>query len=137
MSQARIRQAFDAVLKTWAAAQSPAVAVAWENVKFTPTAALYVRPSLLPADTRSRDIGKTNRRYDGIYQIDVVAPTGVGPGASDTVVASLATTFPPATSIVVSGLRIFILEPLSPAPPIPDDDRYIVPCSLLYRADTY
>ena len=137
MSQARIRQAIETKLKTWAAAQSPAVLVAYENVKFTPTAALYVRGFMLPAQTLTRDIGRVNRRYDGLYQISIVAPSGVGPGAAEAVVASLAAYFPPATSIVVSGLRVFILEPLSPSPPIQEGDRYVIPCTLIYRADTY
>lgn len=137
MSQDRIRTALETVLSTWAAAQSPAIPVAWENVEFTQPEGRYLRAFLLPAQTISADIGRANRRYAGVFQVSVVMPLGDGPVPAEVIVASLAALFPPATPIVQSGLTVWIKDPLSPSPAITERDRYRIPCSLSYLADTY
>ena len=95
MSQDRIRTALETVLSTWAAAQSPAIPVAWENVEFTQPEGRYLRAFLLPAQTISADIGRANRRYAGVFQVSVVMPLGDGPVPAEVIVASLAALFPP------------------------------------------
>lgn len=136
MSQARIRQALESALKTWADAQG--IVVAWENVTLvSPPAGAYLRSQLLPLPTESADIGGKNRRFGGVYQVTLVMPTGAGPGAADALAAAVAALYPPGVPIVVSGLSVWIVRPMSQAPPVVDRDRFIVPCSLTYAADTY
>ena len=89
------------------------------------------------AQTISADIGRANRRYAGVFQVSVVMPLGDGPVPAEVIVASLAALFPPATPIVQSGLTVWIKDPLSPSPAITERDRYQIPCSLSYLADTY
>lgn len=136
MTQAIVRRAFEATLKTWADAQP--LSVAWENRAFTPTnGTTYLRAFLLPIATASDDLGRVHRRYEGIFQVSICLPLGTGPGAGEAIVSALSTLFTPSTVITQSGLRIFVMQPLSPAPAIPEPDRYVIPCSLTYRADTY
>lgn len=138
MSRALIRQAFEVVLGTWAAARTPALPVAWENVAFDPEpVGMYLRGFLLPADTTARDLQRKNRRFIGIYQITIVAPLNAGPGDAEAVVAELEALFDPATPIAVADLQVWIAEPMSSGPAIPEESRYGVPCSLAYAADTY
>lgn len=135
MSQALIRRAFEAALDTWATANS--VTVAWENIEFAQPEGAYVRAYLLPAATTSADYGRVNRREVGIFQVTIVMPTGTGPGAAETLIASLSTAFPPATALTVSTFKVWITEPLSTGPAIQELDRYTIPCSLPYAADHY
>lgn len=136
MTQAIIRRAFESTLKTWADAQP--LEVAWENKSFTPVnGATYLRAFLLPIPTESDDLGRVHRRYEGIFQVSVALPLGTGAGAGEAIVSALVALFTPSTVINQSGLRIFIMQPMSAATAILEDDRYVIPCSLTYRADTY
>lgn len=137
MSEALIRQAFESTLKTWADAQSPAIPVAFENFEFTQPAGRYLRAFLLPGDTDSGDVGRVNRRFVGVFQISIVMPTGDGPGAAGALVEQLRALFPPSAPIVVSGLSVWAQRPLSRGPALQERDRYVVPCSVFYLADTY
>ncbi len=136
MTQARIRAAFESTLKTWADAES--ITVAWENVPVTSQpAALYLRAFLLPADTISRDIGRVNRRYAGLFQISIVAPLTGGPGAAEAIAQELADLFPPNVPITVSGLNVWPTQPLSTSPAINERDKFVIACTVPYLADTY
>lgn len=137
MTIARIRTALEGKLATWAAAQSSAIPVAWQNVAFDPPATLYARSFLLPADTNSRDLAGVHREYIGIYQVSLVMPAGEGPGAADALVASLDAAYPTTTYITSGALKVWVTRPFSAGPPQQEDDRYVVPCSMAYRADTY
>jgi hypothetical protein len=136
MSLPLIRRALEAPLKTYADAQS--LIVAWQNVEMSETpAGRYLRAFVLPLPTLSPDLGKAGRRFEGIFQVSVVEPQGGGPGGAEAVVEAILALYPPATDLVVGSLRVHIIEPLAPAPAIVERDRYVIPCSLPYRADTY
>ncbi len=136
MTQAIIRKAIETTLNTWAGTQS--LSVAWENRAFTPTnGTTYLRAFMLPIATLSQDLGREHRRYGGVFQVSVCLPIGTGPGSGEAIVSALATLFDPATPLTEGGVTIYILEPVSAAPAILEPDRYVIPCSLTYRADTY
>jgi hypothetical protein len=137
MSETLIRRGFESALKAWADAQNPVIPVAWENVELNPQPlGTYLRAFLLPAATFSEDLQRTHAVYRGIFQVTVCAPVGTGPAAAEAIVASLRALFAPSSTLLVSGLRVFITEPLSRGPGIPEPDRFNVPCSIPYRADT-
>lgn len=136
MSQAIIRQALETKLATWAGTQNPVIPVAWENVPFSPPATRYVRSNLIPAPTLSQTLEKTHVRYSGIYQVTLVMPNNSGPSAADTLVDSLRGAFTPATLIQQSGIKIYIIEPASPAAALQEADRYLIPVSIQYEAHT-
>lgn len=137
MSQALIRAAFEQALNTWAAAQTPAVPVAWENVVYTPTAgARYARAFLLPARTTSDDLAGAHRHYEGVFQVSLVMPLGTGPAAAEALIASLDSAFPLTAPITSGSVKVFLLSPMSAAPALNEPDRFVVPVSCTYRADT-
>ena len=136
MSQALIRAAFETTLATWAAAQAPAIPVAWENVVFTEPSTTYLRSFVLPADTDTFDIGMTGREYLGVYQVSIALPIGAGPGAGETIVSALDALFPATAPIESGGLKVWITRPMSAANAIQEPDRYVIPVSLGYRAYT-
>lgn len=137
MTTARIRAAFEAKVKTWAAAQSPALPVAWTNVEFTPPAGPYCRAFLIPARTASRDLGGMNRSYAGVFQISLYLPIGEGPARAEALAASLETAFPVEDPLIAGQLYVFLSSPMSAAAPVDDPGRYVVPISCTYRAEDY
>jgi len=138
VTQAIVRAALESKLATWSAGLSTPLQVAFENTEFTPPAgATYLRCFLLPLPTGSEDLGRAHRRFEGVFQVSIVLPLGVGPGAGDALVTALDAEFAPALSILRSGLRIYLLQPMAAAPGIREPDRWVIPCSVPYRADSY
>jgi len=133
MTQARVRAALETALDTWATAQS--VQVAWENVVFEP-GTQYARASLIPAATQSFDLLGLHRRYRGVFQVTLVMPQGVGMGSAEALVSSLESAFPQHQYFVSSGLRVFIVQPMSAAGAFSGDGESSVPVSCTYQADT-
>lgn len=137
MSIAAIRSAFEAPLKTWADAQLPPLRVAQQNTGFEQPASRYLRAFLLPAETESRDIGRANRAFSGVFQVSIVEPIGAGPVGPEAVCDAIAALYPLDAPFVSGGLEIWVTRPLSAAPAISERDRWVIPASLAYRADTY
>lgn len=136
MSQAIIRQALETKLNTWAAAQTPSIPVAWENVPFTPPSTRYIRSNILPAPTTSGTLARTHVRYSGILQVTLVMPNNSGPSAADALIDSLRTAFDPALLITQGAIKIYVIEPASPSPPLQEQDRFIIPVSIQYECHT-
>lgn len=137
MSKKAIRALLDGRLATWAAAHSPVLPVAFENVFFTRPAlgTTYLRAFMLPNPTDSADVQGVHRHYYGIYQVSIVAPLNGGPGAAETIAGELAALFP--TNLrLTSTLTVQVMTPASDAPAIVEPDAYVVPVSFSYRADT-
>jgi hypothetical protein len=134
MSQAIIRAGFETALKAWADAQTPAIPVAWQNVTFNPPTGRYVEAQLIPAPAKKLTLDGIGRTYRGIFQVTFRMPIGTGAGTVESLAASLDAAF--ADSFTHDGLRIYLLSPISLAPPLPAPDRYVVPASAEYRADT-
>ena len=132
MTQARVRRAFETTLKTWADANG--LTVAWENVTAEQPTTAYVRAFVLPGNTQSDDLASLHRRYIGIFQASIVCPIGAGPGAATALADSLAAAFNPATPITVSGLDVWLSQPMSAAAGIQERDRWVIPCSAPYLA---
>lgn len=136
MTQAIVRRALETALKAYADGAS--IPVAWENVEFAqPASGIYLRAFLLPLDVLSADIGRVNRRYEGILQVNIYGQTGTGAGAVEAIVSALSSAFDPAVPLTAAGLTVWVLEPLSPGPTLGERDRFVVPCSVRYAADTY
>ncbi len=136
MSNNLIRAGFESLIATWAAAQSPAIPVAYENKTFTPPATRYARAFLLPGQTDSQDLQGTHRSYVGVFQVSLYMPVGTGPGAAETLANAICALYPKQTRIVFGGLSIVLTRPMAARAAISDSDRYIVPIDCAYRADT-
>ena len=50
--------------------------VAWPNIAFEPPDAPYVRVYVLPAQTVGQDLEGQLRTYQGILQVNIIAPAG-------------------------------------------------------------
>ena len=137
MSTAAVRAILEARLGTWAAAQSPALRVAYENVPFTPISGeTYVVAHTLPADTESLDLKGDHRGYRGVFQANIVRPAGTGSGPARTQAASLALHFPMNARYTSGSFTVQVVSPASDGPGITADESYTVPVSFRYRADT-
>lgn len=135
MSHAICRRLFESRLAAWAADKG--YPVAYQNVPFTPQSGqLYLRAFLLPSGTYNDDLAGEQRRFQGLFQVSVVAPAGQGPGSAESVVTELAALFPLNYSEIVDGLIIQIMSPVEQGPEIPDDTEYTTPASFSYRAET-
>ena len=145
MSEQLIRKAFETRLATWAAAQTPALPVAYQNAAFSlpkeDTAAngygRYVRGFLLPGQMRSRDLLGKHREYVGIYQISLVLALNRGTRDAMDLTTSLDAVFSPGPPLVQDGFNVWITDPISPAAPLPETDRYVVPVSVYYKAENF
>jgi hypothetical protein len=131
------RIALESRLATWAAARSTPLRVAYENAAFTPaTGETYLACYLLPALTTSEDLEGAHRGYRGVFQVSIVAPLNIGPGAADGIAAELDTLFPVNGSYTSGSVTVQVTTPASVATAITDESNYTVPVSFQYRADT-
>lgn len=131
-----IRILLESRLSTWAAAESPAIPVAWENVRFNPPSGRYLRAWLMPAETGSEDLAGAHRRYTGVWQVSVVVPTDTGPAAAGAIAEEIVALYPVNLLLSTTAIDVQIISPMSIHPALQDSDRYTVPISCRYRADT-
>ena len=137
MTTARIAAAFATRLATWAAARTPPLRIAPQNVTFTPPAGTYLRTYLMPARTDSRTLDRVHRGYRGVWQVSVVLAAGTGYGEGYAIAAELDALFPTQPPYMVqSGLTVYVTQPMGAAAGLVDDDgRFVVPVSCTYEAN--
>jgi hypothetical protein len=111
--------------------------VSWENKKYKPVNdVLYVRPTILPADTDQASLGSNGQDLNtGIYQVDVLAPAGKGKKTAYEMADLIADRFKRGTDIVENSRTITVVR-ASRGTGFNDGDRYIVSVSIEYRAFT-
>lgn len=136
MSKAIVRRVLESTLGTWAAAQVPAMKVAYEGVPFTPPvlSVTYARGFMLPAMTVSIDLGQRLRRYVGIWQVSLHIPEGQGLAVAQAAEASLDAAYTTHAPLVNGTVLVYITMPMSAAAAIPGDGRIHVPISCRYEA---
>lgn len=139
MSFNTVRAGLESRVKTWAAAQTPPVPIAWEGIKFDPVPGVpYLRVDILPATTLSNDLAGEHREWNGIMQVSVLIPQGQGPYFVDGVVLpGLDALFSPGVGFVYQGIRIRALQPVDRAGALQETDRNRVPLSIRYHAQVY
>lgn len=137
MSTNAVRAALEARLGTWAAARSPALRIAWQNVTFdAATAETYLAAFLLPADTESQDLEGDHRAFRGLLQVTVVCPVGIGAGDAYGIAAEIDTLFPVNGRYTSGSVTTQIIGPASVGPALQDEHQFQIPVSIPYRADT-
>jgi hypothetical protein len=132
VSDILVAAAFEGALKAWADAQTPAIPVAWENKAFAPPAGRYVRAHLIPNRAQGMFLDGSGRTLVGIFQVDLCMPIDTGAGGARLLADSLDIAF--TQTMVQDGLRIWLLTPMSAAPPLQQPDRFVVPVSANYKA---
>lgn len=130
-----IRAAFERTLADWAAAQTPAIPVAFENVAFKPPATgPYLRCFLLPADTVDNTMAGQLSEYRGLFQVNVVCPAGTGPTAAEALTAAIAALYPARGRLSYSGKAVLIATPMRERPAMQDTSTYTIPMDCRYMA---
>lgn len=130
-----IRRLFESRLDAWARPRG--MVIAWENVPFDPPDGIYLRAFLLRANTDSRDLAGDNRRYQGVFQVSVVAPIGGGSNAAESLAEEIVNLYPKKTPLKGDDITVWITRPMSIHAAIQDDSNYVVPVSAGYRAEVY
>lgn len=135
MSDQNIMAALQARLATFATTKS--LSIAFEGVAFTPGATkTHLADFLLPAATDNPSMGRDHRRYIGIYQIDVDAPSGSNVVALRKLANDLATHFKRGTALThSSGIKVLIIRDPSISALLPDGGRMKRAVSVRYQAD--
>lgn len=134
MSQSIIRQLLESRLKTWADAEP--IQVAWENVNFDPPSASYLKAYVIPAPTTSDDLKGDHRNYTGVFQVSVVGMKGNSAIPVEAIAEDIAALYPVNLQLTSGGVTVQIITPMSIAQAIQEPDRYTIPVSCTYRADT-
>lgn len=137
MSHNIIAAAYESRLLAWAKARVPKLKVVVENETYTPaTGETYLRAFTLPALVASNTLSGDHRLYTGVFQVNVVAPSGKYRTEASGIVDELAALFPLNLRIERGGLVVQIMTPVSPGPGIPDGNTFTIPASFQYRSDT-
>lgn len=137
MSHNIIAAAFESRLLAWAKARTKPIKVVVENETYTPAAGeTYLRAFTLPAVTASNTLSGDHRVYTGVFQVNIVTPSGKYRTEASGIVDELATLFPLNLRIPRAGLVALVMTPVAPGPGIPDGNTFTAPASFQYRSDT-
>lgn len=120
--------------------------VAWPNIIFEPPDnAPYGRVYVLPAQTVGQDLQGQMRTYQGILQLNIIAPAGSGVTQARGLATSVADAFPEGLPLVDGDLTVYINGPPQVRSPIQDRTAsqngssgsitFTTPVSMQYRAD--
>lgn len=133
MTHATVRKALETAVQTWATSNTQTVQ--WENTVLDPEPANYVRVNLLPAPTEAPDIEQAGSEYVGVFQVSIVRQIGEGPGPAEALAASLQSAI--GMRLTSGSVVVNMRQRLSPAPPLTEPGRYVLPCSAGYTATVY
>lgn len=137
MSHNIIAAAFESRLLAWAKVRTKPLKVVVENEIYTPGSdETYLRAFTLPADTASNTLAGDHRLYTGVFQVNIVTPSGKYRTEASGIVDELAALFPLNLRIPRGGLVAMVMTPVAPGPGIPDGNTFTIPASFQYRSDT-
>lgn len=137
MSNSIVRSTLESRLVAWAAAQSPATLIAFENKTFakpavTPATPPWVECKLIPNQPFSRDTTATRETFIGFFQVNVWAPSNKGMGQAEAVAYSISQAFP----VVPKVGGVSIEKPPKVGSPLQDSGWIIVPILVSYRYES-
>lgn len=117
-------------------AESLGLPIAWPNIAFTPPDdAPYGRVYVLPAQTVGQYLEGQLRTYQGILQLNIIAPAGSGVTQARGLAKSIADAFPEGLPLVNGDLTVYINGPPQIRQPIQGSIDITHPISMQYRAD--
>lgn len=138
MSRTILLSLFEMKLSDFAKAQSPALAVAYENKKFMPPqSAPYLQPHLMLATPRAAALGTDADDYQrGIFQVDVMGLPNTG-RTPVLLAEDVAKEFKRGTRIIGTGLNAgttIVCESVTIPQGFNEDTRYKLPVSITFYA---
>lgn len=116
---------------------TPTLAIAWPNVKFTPTVGTpYLRATILRGETVQSSLGSAGlNRHVGLYQIDVFYPVEKGEVLPLQIASQIVERFKRGTSMTRSGVTVRVEAPPSILPMMIDNGWAIVPVRVRWFCD--
>ncbi|KPY83734.1 phage tail terminator-like protein [Pseudomonas syringae pv. tagetis] len=137
MSHNIISAAFESRLLAWAKARAKQLKVVVENETYSPaTGETYLRAFTLPSVTGSNTLSGDHRVYVGVFQVNVITPSGKYRTEASGIVDELAALFALNLRITRAGLVALVMTPVAPGPGIQDENAFTIPASFQYRSDT-
>ena len=134
MSIASVRTALEAKLN----AMTPTLAIAWQNVGYTPvTGTPYQAAYLMPATPENPTVGDTFYREQGIFQVSLFYPLLEGTGAVDARAELIRAAFPRGESMTSGGVTVRISRTPEVGQGRRDGDRWHVPVKIRWFAGIY
>lgn len=113
-----------------------ALPTAWENKSFEPvTGQLYLRATLLPAGTEPTGFSDASDEHIGVYQVDVIAPSGKGKGEAMTVADQVADHFKRDTALTANNTKVTVTT-VSRTTGRRDGAYFIIGIEVRYRSFT-
>ncbi len=110
--------------------------VAWENKDFNPASARWYRVAFLPGEPRAAAIGTdAQNRHVGIFQIDIMSPTGAGDVPAQTEAERIAACYKRGTVLTSSGVSVIIDKAYRMPGDSSDPAWYRIPVRVQWRAD--
>lgn len=130
MSLVKVRAALETALN----GMSPSLATAWENSPYSPVVGTpYQRVYLLAAEPENPEMG-TYTIDRGYLQISLSYPLDAGPSAAAARAELIRSTFKKNNNFTASGLTTVIERTPEIAPARIEDNRYVVPVKVRFRA---
>ena len=130
MTAPAVRQALETAL----AANAGGVAIAYENVPYTPVPGTpYQAAYVLAAEPENIEIGEAYTER-GIFQINLFYPLNTGPGAAETRALAIRNAFARGASFTASGVTTHIERTPEIGPGRIEEDRYFKPVRARFYA---
>ena len=128
------RQEIEGRVAAFAAAQTPPLAVAYENVPFTrPINVPFLECYLVSAGTITASLDATRNRERGTIAVNVWVPAGQGVGKADAIAAQIVKLFP----VLPKTGNVSIEDPVNTGRfTLTTDGWGCVPCTCPYRVES-
>lgn len=112
---------------------------AWENMNFKspPPNVPFQKVDLLPAQPDNNTLGSGHYREVGIYQITLMYPAGVGPGAAAARAELIRSTFSRGASFSYIGITVRLDRTAQIMTPQIEQETYKLPIQISYWADIF
>ena len=134
MSITSVRDALEIKLN----AMTPIVAIAWQNIGYTPvTGTPYQACYLMPARPDNPTMGCNHYREQGIFQVSLFYPLLVGSLAAEARAELIRTTFKRGVSMTSGGVTVRISKTPEIGQGRVDGDRWHVPVKIVWFAEIY
>jgi hypothetical protein len=129
-----IRQEVESAIAAFAAAQSPAISVAYEGVAFNkPVGSPYLQVVFLNNAIKNATVDAMRQRVYGSFQVMVCVPDGKGMKQLDTLTSAVAALFPVYDKAKYSTFSVE--QPANISPPMTDAAFRVAVVRVQYRQE--
>lgn len=124
-----------AALQTKLNGMTPALATSWEAVGYTPvTGTAYQEAYVMPAQPDNPTLGDGFYRAQGIFQISLKYPPGVGTATAEARAELIRTAFKRGTTLTSGAVKVTIPTTPEIGQGRVDGDRWMIPVKIRWQA---